>query len=142
MILFLITQLFAEPLEHPKINAHYFRPALDSRNFLSVNETDIGQCGSFLGNGAFSSASNPFLFKDDAGNETAMISSLDVLDLAGGFNFCNSRLGIHVPVIIRALGGLPSGQTFQESGIGDLLLDYKYRFSKPKAKIAHPASVA
>lgn len=135
MYAFLYGILLAEPLEHPKINARYFRPALDAQHFLSVNETALGPCGSFLGKGNLSQASNSFSFVADDGSETGMLQSLDVLDLAGGFVFCRARLGVHLPVILRATGALPTGDELLESGIGDVLLDYKYRLSKPNDSI-------
>ncbi|MAA80644.1 MAG: hypothetical protein CL916_15415, partial [Deltaproteobacteria bacterium] len=141
MYVFLYGLLLAEPLEHPKINPQYFRPALDSQHFLSVNETALGTCGSFLGKGSASQSSNPFLFVANDGNETEMLQSLDVLDLAGGFIFCRSRLGIHIPVILRATGVLPSGEELMDSGLGDILLDYKYRFSKPNDSIGIAVSL-
>lgn len=141
MFVLLYGLLRAEPLEHPKINAQYFRPALDSQHFLSVNETTLGSCGSFIGRGNASQSSNPFSFVANDGDETEMIQSLDMLDLAGGFVFCRSRLGIHIPIILRAVGALPSGEELMESGIGDLLLDYKYRLSKPDDKIGIAVSL-
>ena len=135
MYIFLYGLLLAEPLEHPKINAQYFRPALDAQHFMSINETTLGTCGSFLGKGTASQSSSPFQFVASDGSETEMLKSLDVLDLAGGFVFCRSRLGVHVPLILRAAGALPSGEELMESGLGDILLDYKYRISKPEDNI-------
>ena len=75
MHIFLYGLLLAEPLEHPKINSQYFRPALDAQHFLSVNETALGTCGSFLGKGTASQSSNPFAFVANDGTETTMLAS-------------------------------------------------------------------
>jgi outer membrane protein OmpA-like peptidoglycan-associated protein len=135
MYLLLYGLIIAEPLEHPQINTQSFRPAIDSKHFLWVNETDLGACHSWHGKGVTSQTSNPFLFVGNDGSSTKILSSLSQLDLAGGFTFCQSRLGLNIPFILRAVGELPSGEELLESGIGDIFLDFTHRFSQPEDDI-------
>ena len=135
MYFFLYGLILAEPVEHPQINTQSFRPAIDSKHFLWVNETDLGACHSWHGKGVASYTSNPFSFFANDGSRTDILTSLNQLDIAGGFTFCRSRLGINIPFILRAAGQLPSGEELLESGLGDIFLDFTHRFSKPEDDI-------
>ena len=121
----------ATPEEFPSINSQYFRPAIDSKYFVWVNESDPGKDKALNFRGIFSYADKPFVYTDFDGNRTELLKDITQLDLVAGYTMGNFRIGADIPVIIRANGYLPGGEEISDTTLGDLVLDAKYRFTKP-----------
>jgi OOP family OmpA-OmpF porin len=126
-----VSTALATPDEFPSINSQYFRPAIDSKYFVWVNESDPGKDKALNFRGIFSYANKPFVYTDFDGNRTELLKNITQLDLVGGYTMGNVRIGADVPVIIRANGSLPGGEEISDTTLGDLVLDAKYRFTKP-----------
>ncbi|MAA80385.1 MAG: hypothetical protein CL916_14110 [Deltaproteobacteria bacterium] len=126
-----LSTALATPDEFPSINSQYFRPAIDSKYFVWVNESDPGKDKALNFRGIFSYTDKPFVYTDFDGNRTEILKNVTQLDLVGGYTMGNFRIGADIPVIIRANGSLPGGEELSDTTLGDLVLDAKYRFTKP-----------
>ena len=100
-----------------------------------VNESRPGKDKALNVRGVLSYTSKPLVYNDGSGNITSVLSSLTQLDLMGGYTLGNFRLGVDIPVILRAEGGLPRGEEFNQGALGDVVLDAKYRFTGEKVLV-------
>ena len=119
--------------EVPHFNAQTFRPAIDSYRFLWINDTHLGQNGTFNYRGTVSYASNPVVYEDFLGNRTNLLSSVTQFDASLGFTKGKVRYAISAPIILNATGDTVflDESPISEIGIGDLFLDVKYQLMDP-----------
>ena len=139
--LLLSSSLLASPKEFPKINVQYFRPAIDSHQFVWVNETNTPKQGAMTFRSFLSYSSRPLIYTDSSGQMTDVLKDLYQLDLVGGYSFGNLRVGVDVPFVLKANGSLPSGESFSESSVGDVAVDIKYRLTAEDAPVGLSVSM-
>ena len=84
MLIFLLLttqQAFAQPEEFPQINAQYFRPAIDSRYFVWVNESNPGKDKTLNFRNVVSYTSKPLIYTTYDDQKVEMLRSLSQMDL-------------------------------------------------------------
>ena len=109
--------------EIPYFNAQAFRPAIDSHQFIWLNDTSLGKQGTFNYRSTFSYASSPVIYKDFWGNETSILKDISQIDVSAGFTQGRVRYAITAPIILNATGNLSSENA--EMGLGEALADVK-----------------
>ena len=117
--------------EVPLFNAQTFRAAVDSYRFLWINDTHMGQNGTFNYRGTLSYANNPVVYEDFQGTRTNLLSSVTQLDASLGFTKGHLRYAISAPIILYATGESLLDDDVSEIGIGDVFLDVKYQLLDP-----------
>ena len=106
----------------PLLNAQTFRPSIDSHEFFRVVDTDLGERG-IAARGLVSYTMAPLQYTYWDGTTVDIVSSLVQLNATAAYTLDSFRLGVDVPVILRAFGGSEDDAT----GLGDLALDAKVR---------------
>lgn len=106
----------------PLLNAQTFRPSMDSHEFFRAIDTDLGTRG-FAARGIASYTLAPLQYTYWDGTTVDIVSSLVQLDAVGTYTVGPFRIGVDLPVILRAFGGTEADAT----GLGDLAIDGKLR---------------
>jgi outer membrane protein OmpA-like peptidoglycan-associated protein len=106
----------------PDLNVQTFRPSMDSHEFLRAIDTDLGERG-FAARGVASYTLAPLQYTSGDGTTVDIVSNLLQLDAIGAYTVGNFRIGVDLPVILRAFGGTEDDTT----GVGDIAVDVKYR---------------
>lgn len=114
----------------PELNAQAFRPSIDSRPYFWITDTALLKEGTPSFRGTLSYTKDPLVYysADETVDPTTLVGGITQLDLAAGYVTGPARLGLLVPVYLRA-GGLSSSDTTGEqigvTGLGDLMADLK-----------------
>lgn len=111
----------------PAINAQSFDPSMDSHEFFRVIDSDLGKRG-FTGRALGSYTLAPLQYTYWDGTNVDIVSSILQLDAMGSYTAGPFRIGVDVPIILRAFGGTEA----DASGLGDLALDAKVRMLDAK----------
>ena len=131
---------------YPNINVQTFRPSIDSQYFLWVSDSNIMDYKKIFFRGVYSYTQNPLMYTDFTGQEIALVSSINQMDLIAGSSFRNFRIGVSVPLFFSTdsiLKQVQSSSTAdipitifsdQSWGVGDLVIDAKYQFLDSKTK--------
>jgi outer membrane protein OmpA-like peptidoglycan-associated protein len=106
----------------PALDAQTFHPSMDSHEFFRAVDTDLGERG-FAARGIASYTLAPLQYTYWDGTTVDIVSNLLQLDAVGTYTIGRFRLGVDLPVILRAFGGTEADAT----GLGDLVLDGKVR---------------
>ncbi len=109
--------------EAPNINVQTFRPALDGHEFFRLVDAELPAQG-FTGRAVISHTASPLQYTPEGGETIDIVS--DILQLDAGLAFTRERfrIGLDLPVVLGADGnGVEAG-----AGLGDLIVDAKYRF--------------
>ncbi|MFK7927259.1 MAG: OmpA family protein [Myxococcota bacterium] len=106
----------------PDLSSQVFRPSLDGDRMLWANESMMRANGSTTARAALHYAWKPFVLRDDEGNADKIVSDLFQGSFMLGHTRGPVRLGVDVPVYIRAMG---SGGN--ATGLGDIAPDLKIR---------------
>ena len=114
--------------EVPQFNAQSFRPAVDSYQFLWLNDTSMGRSGTFNYRNTFSYAKAPIVYQDYLGNNYNLLDSVSQMDLSAGFTKGRVRYAVSAPVILKATGEAVPGvdsADLSELGLGEMMADVK-----------------
>ncbi|MDP2315845.1 MAG: OmpA family protein [Pseudomonadota bacterium] len=106
----------------PSLNVQTFRPSMDSHEFFRAIDTDLGERG-FAARGVASYTLAPLQYTYADGTTVDIVSNLLQLDAIGAYTIGRFRIGVDLPVILRAFGGTEADAT----GLGDLAIDGKVR---------------
>ena len=133
MLIFLLCS--SAQAEELNVNAHTFRPAIDSQYFLWLNETGLAKDNVLHFKGVFSHTSRPLVYTGYDGTEIDFLHSVSQLDLLGSYVYGDVRIGVNLPIYAYIEGESPTGENISQSSIGDLLFDVKYRYKEGKLPI-------
>ena len=131
-IFFLLPSAQADELD---VNAQLFRPAIDSRYFLWVNETGLAKDNALHFKGVLSYSYRPLVYTGYDGSQIDFLHSVSQLDLLGRYVYGDIRFGVNLPLFAYIQGESPAGENISQSGIGDVLFDLKYRYPEGKLPI-------
>ncbi len=106
--------------EVPEINAQTFRPTVDGRRLLWLDDGARGTNG-FVGRGLLQYVDDPLVYVGPDGEVVELVSSVLQLDLLGAARLGPLRLGVDVPIYLLS-NGEPSGN---ETGLGEVGVDGK-----------------
>ena len=110
----------------PSLDVQVFRPAIDSHDFVWVNDAALpARGGSFRA--VFSWASAPLRYTAWDQQSRSIIGNVSGFHLAGSLRAGRSRLGFDLPVLGASGGG---------TGVGDLAVDVKSRLSGSASRVA------
>ena len=114
----------ARPALAQELDAQRFDPAIDGREFVTLDDSTVGPAG-LGGQALFNTASDPFIYRyeDESREEVEVLGSVSTLDLGVFYRTGPVRLGLAAPLHLGADGyGLDTagGHT-----LGDLRLDAK-----------------
>jgi len=104
----------------PEINAQTFRPNVDGRRLLWLDDAAKGESG-FVGRGLLQYVDDPLVYLGRDDEEIEIVSSVLQLDLLAALRAGPVRFGVDVPIYLLS-DGEPNGT---ETGLGDLGLDGK-----------------
>ena len=104
----------------PSLNAQLFRPAIDGRHSMWLNDGKVGADGQLTGRFLLQYVNDPLVWRDGTGGETPVVSDVFQLDLMGGYTMGPVRVGLDLPLYLRS-----TGQEGGETGLGDVALDLK-----------------
>ena len=114
--------------EIPQFNAQSFRPAVDSYQFLWLNDTSMGTSGTFNYRSTFSHAKSPLVYQDWTGQTYNLLDSVSQMDVSGGFTKGRVRYALSAPIILQATGETVDGlgaSDVSELGLGEMMADVK-----------------
>jgi len=106
----------------PPINAQLYRPPIAARRTLWANDSQPGPDRQLTLQAWTHLAHEPLVYVWEDERTSELLRDVWQLDLAGGWTRGPVRIGLQVPVILRASGAL-GGQT----GLGDVTADVKVR---------------
>lgn len=106
----------------PPINVQSFRPSIDSHDFFRLVDSELPTQG-ITGRGMFSHTASPLEYTSADGETIAVVSDILQLDGSVAFTTGNLRLGLNLPIVLRAFGGEAADAT----GLGELMVEGKYR---------------
>ena len=107
-----------EPAEPADLNAQLFRPSVDARHFLWVDDSGNPRAKPWNARAVFGYALRPLVYTNYLGEVTVHLRHLGHVDLLGGARFGRARVGLHLPLYVAE--GELSGV---EAGLGDIGLD-------------------
>ena len=129
--------------ETPSLNAQEFRPSIDSRPFFWITDTSLLQEKKLSYRGLLSYSHHPLVYYpfdyDETGEADVLVSGITELDLMAGYVTGPARIGVSVPVYLRA-GGAGIDETTGEiadvgaTGLGDIMLDVKVQLMDREEK--------
>ena len=107
----------------PGINAQLFRPSIDSMSTLWTDQTLLAPDRYTLGRAVLHYANDPLVYvaNDDDNTRTELVSGIWQLSLMGAHTRGKLRLGVDLPVYLRA-----NGSTGGASGLGDVGFEARY----------------
>ena len=114
--------------EVPGFNAQAFRPAVDSYQFLWLNDTSMGTSGTFNYRNTFSYAKSPIVYQDWTGETYNLLDSVTQMDVSAGFTKGRLRYAVSAPIILQATGEPVPGvstEDISELGLGEMMADVK-----------------
>lgn len=114
--------------EIPQFNAQAFRPAVDSYQFLWLNDTSMGKSGTFNYRNTLSYAKSPIVYQDYTGNTYNLLDSVSQMDVSAGFTKGRLRYAVSAPIILKATGESVDGintEDISELGLGEMMADVK-----------------
>ena len=121
------TAALSQPAAAQELNAQRFQPAVDGRELVVLDDSQVGPTG--LGGGAlFNYADDPFIYRYEDGTteDIEVLGQVGTLDLAAFYRVSILRLGIAAPLHLSADGfGLDAADGYT---LGDLALDAKVQF--------------
>lgn len=106
----------------PPINVQSFRPSIDSHEFFRLVDSELPTQG-ITARGMFSHTASPLEYTTADGETIAVVGDILQLDGSVAFTTGNLRLGLDLPIILRAFGG----ESVDATGLGELLVEGKYR---------------
>jgi outer membrane protein OmpA-like peptidoglycan-associated protein len=112
----------------PQFNAQIFRPAVDSHQFLWLNDTSIGQLGVLNYRNTISHSKSPIVYLDHSGKVYNLLDSVTQMDLSAGFTTGALRYAISAPIILQATGERVTSvdaSDLKEAGLGEMMADIK-----------------
>ena len=112
----------------PRFNAQAFRPAVDSHQFLWLNDTSMGVPGTFNYRSTFAYTKSPVVYKDWTGHSYNLLNSVSQMDVSGGFTKGHLRYALSAPIILQAKGetvGEVGASNISEIGLGEMMADVK-----------------
>ena len=112
----------ADDVALPAINAQLFRPSIDAGGMLWTDDAARARSGQVSGRMLLSYANEPLVFTFDSGDRIEVVSGVTQADLVGGYTLGRVRLGVDVPLYLRASGTAFDGRS---SGLGDVAADVK-----------------
>ncbi|MEN0061910.1 MAG: OmpA family protein [Myxococcota bacterium] len=104
----------------PEINAQTFRPTVDGRRLLWLDDGAKGESG-VVGRALLQYVDDPLVYVDTNDEVVELVSSILQLDVLAAARLGPLRLGVDVPIYLLA-NGSPNGN---ETGLGDLGIDGK-----------------
>ena len=99
------------------VNAQLFRPAIDSRYFLWINETGLAEDNALHFKGVFSYSSRPLVYTGYDGTQIDFLHSVSQLDLLGRYVYGDVRFGVNLPLYAYIEGETPTGENISQSAI-------------------------
>jgi len=123
----LITAALAQDVtvggDAPTLNAQVFTPSIDSTRFVRLTDSDLGGEGlSTRATVGYHRAPLHYIGTDR--RTSLLLYDLVAADLGAAWTFEHARIGIGLPVMMHST----DGSTVDESGVGDLALDAKWRW--------------
>jgi len=115
----------------PEINAQMFRPTVDGRRLLWLDDAARGDAG-VVARGLLQYVDDPLVYTGTDDRTVDIVSSILQLDLLGAARLGPLRLGIDVPIYLRADGQPDGGET----GLGDLGVDGKLSLYDERISLA------
>ena len=116
--------------EIPQFNAQSFRPAVDSLQFLWLNDTSLGKDDTLNFRSTLSYADSPITYYDYTGTRYELLSSVTQMDISAGYTHNRLRYALSAPVILYAPGetvpGVESGSV-APVGLGEMMADVKFQ---------------
>jgi len=112
----------AQDVSSPEVNSQLFRPSVDGHQSLWLNDAAVGPSGQLTSRLLLQWVNDPLVYRTDDGTDTVVVDDVSQLDLLAGYALGPVRIGLDVPMYLRA-NGLEGGET----GLGDLALDLKGR---------------
>ena len=104
------------------LNSQVFRPSVDAQRTLWTDDTLMADNGTTTGRALLSYTSDPLVYINCLDARTELVSSLYQLNLLGAHTRGPIRIGLDVPLYLRAIGEA-SGS---ESGLGDVAASVRY----------------
>ncbi len=106
----------------PALNTQSFHPSMDSHEFFRATDSDLGPTG-FGGRGVASYTLAPLQYTYWDGTTVDIVANLLQVNAVGTYTDGPFRIGIDLPIMLRAFGGTED----DASGLGDLAIDAKLR---------------
>jgi outer membrane protein OmpA-like peptidoglycan-associated protein len=106
--------------EVPALNAQLFQPTIDGDRSLWLNDSRVGESGTWTSRFLLQWLNDPLLYINDDGEQTPLVDDVYQLDLMGGYVVGPVRVGLDVPVYLRSVNDIAG-----ETGLGDIALDLK-----------------
>lgn len=113
----------ASDVSVPAVNAQLFRPSIDAGSLLWTDDAARLVSGQATGRLLLSHASAPLVYTFDSGERFEVLSGVTQADLMGGYTLGRLRVGVDVPLYLRAAGEVVEGGS--ASGLGDVAADLK-----------------
>ena len=116
--------------EIPQFNSQSFRPAVDSLQYLWLNDTSLGKDKSVNFRTTMSYSDSPIIYFDYTGTRYELLKSVTQMDVSAGYTRGRARYALSAPVILYAPGdtvpGVESGSV-APVGLGEMMADVKYQ---------------
>ena len=122
LALFVPTAEAQDDPEIPRINAQTFRPTLDGRDMLWVDDAARGPDKRFGVRGLFHYTHRPLVYRYEDGESLDLIRGVAQADILPTFSIWRFRAGLHLPIYMWQAGDLTSGG----AGLGDIAIDGKF----------------
>ncbi|MFT5686131.1 MAG: outer membrane protein OmpA-like peptidoglycan-associated protein [Myxococcota bacterium] len=103
----------------PALNSQLFQPTIDGNRSLWLNDSAVGDPGSWSTRFLLQWLNDPLLYIKD-GEPTPLVDDVFQLDLMGGYVIGPVRAGLDVPLYLRSVNDVAG-----ETGLGDIALDLK-----------------
>ena len=127
MLFFVLSSALAQDVtsggDMPTLNAQVFTPSIDSARFIRLTDSDLGAPGaSWRATAGYHRA--PLNYVDSQLQTSLLLHDVVAADLAAAWAFDHARVGVGVPIMLHST----DGDTIDQSGIGDLVVDAKWRW--------------
>lgn len=119
MIPLLLSVAMAQDIDVPDMNVQYFRPSIDAKGTLWVDDVQGGHDGFVTPRVLLHYADLPATYRFDSSAEVPVVNGVAMGEVLLGWRTGPVRLGLDVPVILSAEGLAASG----EFALGDISVD-------------------
>jgi outer membrane protein OmpA-like peptidoglycan-associated protein len=119
----------AAPATAPSVDVQKFRPSLDGRAGLGLDDALLGQDGTFVARALVQYVNDPLVWRPESGGEEmAAVSDLLGIDALASVTWRALRAGVDVPFYPVTAGDAVAGG----ATLGDLGIDVKYVVIDPE----------
>lgn len=118
-----------QPPNVPEFDAQNVRPTIDARRTLLTDDAGLAPSNTFVYKMVFGTASDLLTYTvNSTGQEKSVIKGLMTSDFIVGYTISRFRVGLDVPVVLRATSDIADNQ----GGLGDLAFDLRGTILHPE----------